>query len=71
MYTVNGLSIASIEEMANCDIVIDNSGGSSGLYGMLQIHTTLTGTLLRTPMAIQPIGLIVRIDQIGFKGSDN
>lgn len=56
MYSVSGLSIASIEEMANCDIVIDNSGGSSGLYGMLQIHTTLTGTLLRNPMSIQPIG---------------
>ncbi len=56
MYTVSGLSIPSIEEMVNCDIVIDNSGGSSGLYGMLQIHTTLTGTLLRNPMGIQPIG---------------
>jgi len=62
MYTVSGLSIPSIEEMVNCDIVIDNSGGSSGLYGMLLHHTTLTGTLLRSPMAIQPIGLIVRID---------
>ena len=56
MYTVSGLSIPSIEDMANCDILIDNSGGSSGLYGMLQIHTTLTGTLLRNPMGIQPIG---------------
>lgn len=49
MYTVSGLSIASIEDMANCDIVIDNSGGSSGLYGMLQIHTTLTGNLAEKP----------------------
>lgn len=71
MYSGSGLSISPIEDMANCDIVIDNSGGSSGLYGMLQIHTTLTGTLQRNPMAIQPIGLIVRIDQIGCKGSDN
>lgn len=56
MYSGIGLSISPIEDMANCDIVIDNSGGSSGLYGKLQIHTTLTGTLLRNPMAIQPIG---------------
>ena len=38
---------------------------------MLLHHTTMTETLLRNPMAIQPIGLIVRIDQIGCKGSDN
>ena len=62
MYSGSSLSISPIEDMANCDIDIDNSGGPSGLYGMLLHHTTLTGTLLRSPMAIQPIGLIVRID---------
>ena len=56
MYSVSGLAIASIEEMANCDMVIDNSGESGGLCGMLLLHTTMTGTLLRNPMGIQPIG---------------
>ena len=54
MYSGSGLSISPIEEMANCYIEID--------YRLLLHHTTMTETLLRNPMAIQPIGIIVGID---------
>lgn len=71
MYTVSGLSIPSIEEMVNCDIDIGNSGGKRGSCGMPMRHTTMVEALQRSSTAIQPVGLIVRIDQIGCKDSDN
>lgn len=58
MYSGSGLSISPIEDMANCDIDIDNSGGKRGSCGMPMRYTTKVEALQRSPTAIQPIGLI-------------
>ena len=58
MYSGSGLSISPIEDMANCDIDIDNSGGKRGSCGMLVRHTTMVEALQRSSTAIQPVGLI-------------
>lgn len=58
MYSGSGLSISLIEDMANCDIDIDNSGGKRGSCGMPMRRTTMVEALQRSPTAIQPIGFI-------------
>lgn len=58
MYSGSGLSISPIEDMANCDIDIDNSGGKRGSCGMPMRHTPMVEALLRSPTAILPVGLI-------------
>lgn len=58
MYSGSGLSISPIEDMANCNIDIDNSGGKRGSCGMPMRHTTMVEALQRSSTAIQPVGLI-------------
>lgn len=58
MYSGSGLSISPIEDMANCDIDIDNSGGKRGSCGMPMRHTTMVEALQRSSTAVQPVGLI-------------
>lgn len=58
MYSGSGLSISPIEDMANCDIDIGNSGGKRGSCGMPMRRTTMVEALQRSPTAIQPVGLI-------------
>lgn len=47
MYSGSGLSISPIEDMANCDIDIGNSGGKRGSCGMPMRHTTMVEALQR------------------------
>ena len=58
MYSGSSLSISPIEDMANCDIDIGNSGGKLGSCGLLVRHTTIVDALQRSSTAIQPVGLI-------------
>lgn len=58
MYSGSGLSISPIEDMANCDIDIGNSGGKRGSCSMPVRHTTMVEALQRSPTAIQPVGFI-------------
>lgn len=72
MYSGSGLSISLIEDMANCDIDIDNSGGKRGSCGMPMRRTTMVEALQRSPTAIQPIGFIqmdlkIRVAKIVIK----
>ena len=72
MYSGSGLSISPIEDMANCDIDIGNSGGKRGSCGMPMRRTTMVEALQRSPTAIQPIGFIqmdlkIRVAKIVIK----
>lgn len=72
MYSGSGLSISLIEDMANCDIDIDNSGGKRGSCSMPMRRTTMVEALQRSPTAIQPIGFIqmdlkIRVAKIVIK----
>lgn len=72
MYSGSGLSISPIEDMANCDIDIDNSGGKRGSCGMPMRRTTMVEALQRSSTPIQPVGFIqmdlkIRVAKIVIK----